>query len=77
MVKKAPGKARKRGEVERRGNSLRVKVYAGVDPITGKRLYLTDSTTDEKEAERIRTRLLAEVDEERHARAAGARSASR
>jgi integrase len=71
VAKPAAGKARNRGEIERRGNSFRIKVYAGVDPITGKRLYLTESTTDEKEAERIRTRLLAEVDEERHARSKG------
>jgi hypothetical protein len=28
-------------------------MYAGVDPLTGKRLYLTESTTDEAEARRI------------------------
>jgi hypothetical protein len=41
-------------------------MYAGVDPLTGKRLYLTDSTTDE--AQRILTRFRAEVDEQRNAR---------
>lgn len=59
---------RGRGSIERRGNSLRVKVYAGTDPVTGKRLYLTESTTDEKEAEKILTRLQAEVDKQRNAR---------
>jgi hypothetical protein len=43
-------------------------VYAGIDPVTGRRRYLNGSTTDEAEAERILTRLLAQVDEERHAR---------
>jgi integrase len=43
-------------------------MYAGVDPLTGKRLYLTDSTTDEAEARRILTRFRAEVDEQRNAR---------
>ncbi|MBB3052000.1 hypothetical protein FHS23_003029 [Prauserella isguenensis] len=57
---------RARGTIERRGNSLRIKVYAGVDPLTGKRLYLRESTTDEAEAERILTRLLNEVDEQRN-----------
>ncbi|KZB84876.1 site-specific integrase [Amycolatopsis regifaucium] len=71
MAKQAASKARDRGSIERRGNSLRIKVYAGIDPLTGKRLYLTESTTDEKEAKRILTRLLAEVDEERHARSNG------
>lgn len=59
---------RDRGSIERRGNSLRVKVYAGKDPVTGKRVYLTESTTDEKEARRIRTRFLAQVDKQRNAR---------
>jgi hypothetical protein len=45
-----------------------IEVYAGIDPVTGRRLYLNGSTTDEREAERIRTRLLAQVDEQRHAR---------
>ncbi|WP_219417621.1 tyrosine-type recombinase/integrase [Pseudonocardia nigra] len=59
---------RQRGSIRRRGNSLQVLVYAGIDPLTGQRMYLSDSTTDPDEAERIRTRLLAEVDEQRNAR---------
>lgn len=51
--------------IERRGNSFRVKVYAGIDPLTGKRLYLTESTTDEDEADKILGRLQSEVDSER------------
>ncbi|WP_169732892.1 tyrosine-type recombinase/integrase [Haloechinothrix halophila] len=58
---------RRCGAIERRGKSLRVKVYAGTDPLTGKRLYLRESTTDERVAERILTRLLAQVDEQRNA----------
>jgi integrase len=71
MAKRSSSKPRERGEIERRGTSLRVKVYAGIDPLTGKRMYLTETTTDEKEAERLRTRLLAQVDENRHARTKG------
>lgn len=71
MAKRTSGKGRPRGSIERRGNSLRVQVYAGVDPLTGKRLYLRESTTDEKEAERILTRLTAQVDEQRHAKTRG------
>ncbi len=41
---------------------FRVRVYAGEDPLTGKSLYLTGSATTEREAEKIRTRLLAQVD---------------
>lgn len=64
-----PAKSKRaRGSIRQRGNSFLIEVYAGIDPVTGRRLYLNGSTTDEKEAERIRTRLLAQVDEQRHAR---------
>jgi hypothetical protein len=45
-----------------------VLVYAGVDPITGKDHYLTESTRDEAHAQKILTRLLAQVDEQRNPR---------
>ncbi|MER7421015.1 tyrosine-type recombinase/integrase [Micromonospora peucetia] len=52
--------------------SLRVRVYAGVDPLTGKRHYLTETVpagrTAEREAEKVRTRFLNEVDEKRSPR---------
>jgi hypothetical protein len=64
-----PAKAKRaRGSIRRRGNSLLIEVYAGIDPLIGKRIYLNGSTTDGAEAERIRTRLLSEVDGQRHAR---------
>jgi integrase len=31
-------------------------VYAGPDPLTGKDRYLTESTKDQRQAERMRTR---------------------
>jgi integrase len=68
VVKPTNGKSRTRGEIERRGNSFRVRMYAGIDLLTGKRLYLTDSTTDEAEARRILTRFRAEVDGQRNTR---------
>lgn len=69
VVKRANGAARReQGSIERRGNSLRVKVYAGLDPLTGRRLYLTESTTDEAEAQRILNRFRVLVDEQRNAR---------
>lgn len=37
------GDRRKRGNVRVRGNSLQVRVYAGVDPVTGKPNYLTET----------------------------------
>lgn len=67
---------RPKGSIRRRGNSLQVSVYAGLDPLTGRRLYLTDSTTDEAEAERILTRLSAQVVEKRHARTKGTLAAA-
>ncbi|WP_243707653.1 hypothetical protein [Micromonospora sp. KC606] len=52
--------------------SLRVRVYAGVDPLTGKRHYLTETIpagrTAKCEAEKVRTRFLNEVDEKRSPR---------
>ncbi|WP_442791935.1 tyrosine-type recombinase/integrase [Micromonospora sp. NBC_01740] len=52
--------------------SLRVRVYAGVDPLTGKRHYLTETVpagrSAEREAEKLRTRFLNEVDEKRSPR---------
>ena len=47
---------------------MQVVVYVGLDPLTGRRLYLRESTTDEAEARRILTRLRAQVDEQRHAK---------
>lgn len=61
------GAGRERGQVRTRGNSHQVRVYAGVDPVTGKDLYLAESTTDPKRIQEIRTRLLAEVDRQRSA----------
>jgi hypothetical protein len=36
----------------------------GVDPLTGKDTYLMESTRNEREAEKIRTRLLAQVEQQ-------------
>lgn len=71
VAKRKDGKPRQQGGIERRGNSLRVKVYAGTDPLTGKRHYLRASTTDEKEARRLLTKLRAQVDEQRGTRTRG------
>jgi len=69
----AGSRKRSRGEVEERsGGALRVRVYAGVDPLSGKRHYLTETVPAgpkaAKEAEKVRARLLAEVDERRNPR---------
>jgi len=64
---------RQRGEIEALpSGSLRVKVYAGVDPVTKRRHYLHETIpagpTAQREAEKVRTRLLAQVDERRNPR---------
>jgi hypothetical protein len=41
-VPKKPGARRPRGAIRRRGNSLQVIVCAGIDPLTGRRLYLRE-----------------------------------
>lgn len=59
---------RQRGQIRQRGGSFQVTVYAGIDPLTGKRMYLTDSASTEAAAKKIVTRLSSQVDEQRHAR---------
>jgi integrase/DNA-binding transcriptional regulator YhcF (GntR family) len=67
---KAAPRRRIRGEIETLpSGSLRVKVYAGVDPLSGRRHYLSETVPPgpnaEKEAEKVRTKLLNRVDEQR------------
>ncbi|MEQ4304005.1 substrate-binding domain-containing protein [Plantactinospora sp. B6F1] len=68
----APSSPRRaRGEVETLpSGSLRVRVYAGLDPVTRKRRYLVETVpagpTAARDAEAVRARLLAKVDESRH-----------
>src|SRR4249919_2601871 len=69
----APQRRRKRarGSIEAQpSGALRVRVYAGYDPLTRKRHYLTEMVgagpKAEAEAERVRTRLLNQVDERRN-----------
>ncbi|MFL6141882.1 MAG: tyrosine-type recombinase/integrase [Labedaea sp.] len=49
-----------------------MKVYAGIDPVSGKEHYLREvipaGPNAAKEAEKVRTRLLAEVDQQRNSR---------
>src|SRR3981081_1444875 len=63
---------RRRGNVSQRGNSLQVRVFAGVDPVTGKDVYLTASVqgTDkaaQRKADKALTRLMSQVDQQRAA----------
>lgn len=64
---------RQRGRIETLpSGSLRVQIYAGRDPVTGKRHYLTETIpagpTAARDAEKARTRLLAQLDERRNPR---------
>ncbi|HEY6745500.1 MAG TPA: hypothetical protein VI357_07240, partial [Mycobacteriales bacterium] len=73
MAAPAKPSRRSRGSIETLpSGSLRVKVYAGVDPVTKTRLYLDETIPpgprSAKEAEKARTRLLAQVDERRSPR---------
>ena len=68
MARTSPNGRRQRGHIRKRGGSFQVLVYAGVDPLTGKDHYLTESTRDDTEAQKILTRLLAAVDERRNPR---------
>lgn len=65
---------RERGSIDRLpSGALRVRVYAGTDPISHKRHYLTEvipaGTVDaDNLAEKVRTRFLNEIDERRNPR---------
>ncbi|MFC0527331.1 LacI family DNA-binding transcriptional regulator [Phytohabitans kaempferiae] len=66
----ANGSRRVRGEIETLpSGSLRVRVYASLDPVTRKRRYLMETVpagpTAAEEAEAVRARLVSEVDQRR------------
>src|SRR4051794_37972290 len=69
----ASGRARPRGGIEMLpSGSLRVKVYTGRDPVTKKEHYLTETVPAgphvRREAEKVRTRFQAQVDDRRNVR---------
>lgn len=73
MPSRSGARKRSRGEIERLpSGSFRVRVYAGVDPLTSKRIYLVETVPAGPEAgrqaEKARTRLLNQVDERRSPR---------
>lgn len=70
MTEPKDTEARNRGNIRQRGNSLQVRVYAGIDPVTGKPSYLAETVkgTDKaarKRAEKLLTKLQAQVDQQR------------
>jgi integrase len=68
-----PAPHRRRGSIDRLpSGALRVRIYAGIDPVTKHRHYLTEiipaSAKAHEQAEVARTRLLNEINERRHPR---------
>ncbi|MEU0036997.1 hypothetical protein [Streptomyces sp. NPDC006333] len=59
-------KRRQRGSIRPNGAGFQVRVYAGRGPLTKKDLYLHEQAETEVEAEKVRTKLLHQVDEKRH-----------
>ncbi|TDD03107.1 GntR family transcriptional regulator [Saccharopolyspora terrae] len=64
---------KQRGAIDRLpSGALRVRVSAGIDPVTKRRLFLTEIVSkgpnDLSDAERVRTRLLNQIDEQKNPR---------
>jgi integrase len=57
--------------IRQRGQSYQVRVFGGIDPLTGKDVYLTGSAQTERDAIRLRDRLRSEVAENRSTRTSG------
>lgn len=57
---------RERGSIRQRGDSYEVRVYAGTDPLTKKRIEIYGTADSPGAAEKLRTKLLGQVDENRH-----------
>lgn len=75
MTVKQGARRRQRGEIEQLpSGALRVRVYAGIDPVTKKRHFLRETVPAgpraAAQAEKVRTRLLSEVDAGKQARTA-------
>src|SRR3954469_18759495 len=73
MVAGRGPRRRTRGEIETLpSGSLRVNAYAGIDPLTKKKHHLTETVpagpSAVRDAEKVRTRWLAQVDERRNPR---------
>jgi hypothetical protein len=76
MTRSNGSRRRQRGGIDTLpSGALRVRVYAGLDPLTRRRNYLIEvippGPTAAREAEQARTRLLLQVDEKRNPRTQG------
>ena len=54
--------------IRKRGSTYQVRVFSGVDPVTGQKAYLTGSAPDEAQAIALRDRYRREIDENKAAR---------
>jgi hypothetical protein len=61
-------RAGQRGHIEKHRGKYRAIVSAGTDPLTGKRRFLKKTCDTERQAEVELTKLLNQVDEQRHPR---------
>lgn len=73
MASTSAARRRGRGRVETLpSGALRVTVYSGIDPLSGRRMYLRETVPAGPraagQAEKVRTRLLNQVDEKRNPR---------
>jgi integrase len=73
LMAPAPHRPRTRGTIDQLpSGAYRVRVYAGTDPVTGKRHDLVEvvpaGPKAAAEAEKVRTRLLSQLDERRNPR---------
>ena len=73
MARQSTAVPRQRGRIETLpSGSLRVKVYAGTDPVSGRRNDLTETIppgpTAQRDAQKALTRLLSQLDEQRNPR---------
>jgi len=59
---------RRRGGIRERAGVYQVRVYVGLDPVTGERVDLAGTAATEREAEKLLTQFLAEKDARRAAR---------
>ena len=51
---------RRRGGIRERAGVYQVRVYVGLDPVTGERVDLAGTAATEREAEKLLTQFLAE-----------------
>src|SRR2546421_8855321 len=73
LMAPAPRRPRTRGTIDRLpSGAYQVRIYAGTDPVTGKRHDLVEVVPAGRraaaEAEKVRTRLLSQLDERRNPR---------